>query len=64
MANGFAFGGDTIISHPIFVGTILPFVLVFTIVFAVLQKSKIFGDDKKQIDSIVALVFGLIFHDR
>ena len=23
MANGFAFGGDTIISHPIFVGTIL-----------------------------------------
>lgn len=47
-------------SHPIFVETILPFLLVFTIVFAILQKSKILGDGKKQIDAIVALVVGLL----
>ncbi len=60
MVRSFSAGGPTILSHPIFVGTILPFVLIFTIVFAVLQKSKIFGDGKKQIDAIVALIFGLI----
>jgi hypothetical protein len=61
MANhGFAYGGQTILSHPIFIETILPFLLVFTIVFAVLQKSKIFGEGKKQIDSIVSLVIGLV----
>ncbi len=60
MANSFIYGGDTILSHPIFVETILPFILVFTIVFGILQKSKIFGDGKKQIDSLVALVAGLL----
>lgn len=53
-------GGPTILSHPIFVETILPFLLVFTIVFAVLQKSKVLGDGKRQIDAIVALVVGLL----
>ncbi len=52
--------GETILSHPIFVETILPFILIFTIVFAVLQKTKILGDGKKQIDAIVSLVFGLL----
>ena len=60
MAEGFTYGGQTILSHPLFIETILPFLLIFTIVFAVLQKSKIFGDGKKQIDAIVALVFGLL----
>ena len=55
-----SYGGNTILSHPIFIETILPFLLVFTIVFAVLQKSKIFGDGKRQIDAIVALVIGLL----
>ena len=54
------YGGPTILSHPIFVETILPFLLVFTVVFAILQKSKIFGDGKKQVDAIVALVVGLL----
>ena len=53
-------GGPTLLSHPIFVETILPFLLVFTLVFAVLQKSKILGDNKKQIDAIVSLVVGLL----
>jgi len=56
----FEYGGATILSSPLFVTTILPFLLIFTIVFAVLQKAKIFGDNKKQIDAIVALVVGLL----
>ena len=60
MANGFTYGGQTILSHPLFVETILPFLLVFTIIFAVLQKSKILGDNKRQIDALVALIIGLI----
>lgn len=56
----FSYGGDTILSHPIFVESILPFLLVFTIVFAVLQKSKLFGEGKKQIDAIIGLVVGLL----
>lgn len=52
---------ETLFTSPLFVETILPFLLVFTIVFAVLEKTKILGDDKKQIDAIVAFVVGLIF---
>lgn len=54
------YGGNTVLSHPIFVETILPFILVFTIVFGVLQKSQLFGEKKKQIDSLVAAVIGLL----
>lgn len=52
---------ETIFTNPLFVESILPFLLVFTLVFAVLQKTKILGDGKRQIDAIVALVIGLIF---
>lgn len=45
---------------------ILPFILVFTIVFAVLQKTKILGEDpqndnkpRKNFNSVIALVMGL-----
>ncbi|MEK6846953.1 MAG: hypothetical protein AABY16_02195 [Nanoarchaeota archaeon] len=51
---------ETILSSPIISEAVLPFVLVFTVVFAILQKSKILGDGKKQIDALVALVVGLI----
>ncbi len=51
---------ETILSSPIFSEAILPFILIFTVVFAILQKSKILGDGKKQIDALVALVVGLI----
>lgn len=59
-SHGFEYGGSTILSHPIFVETILPFVLIFTIVFAILQKSKVLGDGKRQIDAIVSLVIALL----
>ena len=39
---------------------VLAFVLIFTLVFAILQKSKILGEGKKQIDALVALAIGLI----
>jgi hypothetical protein len=38
----------------------LPFLLVFVVVFAILQKSKVLGDGKSQIDAMVAFVIGLI----
>ncbi len=40
---------------------ILPFILVFTIVFAVLQKTNILGQGKKNYNVVVALVLGLSF---
>lgn len=51
---------ETILSSPIISEGVLPFILIFTVVFAILQRSKILGDDKKQIDAMVALVFGLV----
>ena len=44
-----------------FMDFILPFVLIFTIVFAILQKVKIFGDkpETRKFNVVVALVMGL-----
>ena len=39
---------------------LLPFILVFTIVFAVMQKTHILGD-RKNFNVIIALVLGLLF---
>ncbi len=50
----------TILQDPFFVELILPFLLVFVVVFAILQKTKVLGEGKKQIDALVALVIGLI----
>jgi hypothetical protein len=38
---------------------LLPFILVFTVVFAVLQKSKVLGNDSKKYNVMVAMVMGL-----
>jgi len=39
---------------------LLPFLLVFVLLFAILQKSKLFGEDKTQTNSIISLVMALI----
>ncbi len=52
---------DSIFSHPWFLEFILPFLLVFTLIFAILDKSKMLGEEKRQINAIVSLVIGLIF---
>ena len=54
------YGGFTILSSPFFVEALLPFLLVFSLVFAVLQKSEILGKGKKQLDALVALSVGLL----
>src|SRR3989304_792800 len=51
---------NTILSSPFVKDLALPFLLVFAIIFAVLQKSEILGKGKKQTDAIIALVAGLI----
>ena len=50
----------TIFSNPLAVQAIFPFLLIFVLVFAILQKSEILGKGKKQIDALIALVMGLI----
>jgi hypothetical protein len=39
---------------------ILPFLLVFVVIFAILQKSQILGKEKAQIDALVSLAIALI----
>ncbi|MEK6914442.1 MAG: hypothetical protein AABW83_02215 [Nanoarchaeota archaeon] len=46
--------------HPYFLDYVLPFVLVFTLIFAILQRTKLLGEEKKQVDALVGLVVGLI----
>lgn len=41
--------------------SLLPFLLVFAIVFAVLQQVKLFGEDKKNIHIVIALIMGFLF---
>jgi hypothetical protein len=39
---------------------LMPFLLVFAIVFAILEKINLFGSGKRQINGIVAAVFGVL----
>jgi hypothetical protein len=39
---------------------VLPFLLIFVIVFAILQKSKVLGEGKSQIDALVSLTIALL----
>jgi len=52
---------ETILQSPIFTEMVLPFLLVFTVIFAILEKSKILGDGKRQIDALVSFAISLIF---
>jgi hypothetical protein len=51
----------TILQSDMAVKFVYPFLLIFFIVFAILEKTKIFGDDKKVINAWVAGVIALIF---
>ena len=44
-----------------FFDIILPFLLIFTLTYAVLQKTRILGQKSKNLNIIVALVLGLLF---
>jgi len=52
---------ENILQSEILVEFVYPFLLIFFIVFAVLEKTKVFGSDKKQLNALVAFVIGLIF---
>lgn len=41
------------------VDVILPFIIIFTIIYATLQKTKILGRDSKKFNVVIALVMGL-----
>ena len=50
-----------ILTHPILANAILPFLLIFTVIFAILERTKLLGDEKKSANLIIALVIGFIF---
>jgi hypothetical protein len=52
---------DTFLNYSIISDFLLPFLLVFFITFAILERTKLFGADKKQINALTAFVIGLIF---
>lgn len=52
---------ETILQHWVVTQFILPFFLIFAIVFALLEKTKLLGEGRQQLDAIVAFVIGLIF---
>lgn len=50
----------TLFTDPFFTQVILPFLLIFVVVFAILRKTQILGDNKS-VDITVALVISFIF---
>jgi hypothetical protein len=43
-----------------FTDALLPFLLVFTIVFAIFQKAKILGENKRNLNVVVAFILGML----
>jgi hypothetical protein len=52
---------ENILQSELLTSFVYPFLLVFFIVFAILEKTKAFGDDKRQLNAFTAFVIGLIF---
>lgn len=50
-----------ILQADILVNFLYPMLLIFLITFAILEKTKIFGDGKQQINAMVSLIIALIF---
>jgi hypothetical protein len=49
------------LQNDIFTKFLFPFLLVFFIIFAILDRTKLFGEGKKQLNALTAFVIGLIF---
>ncbi len=52
---------ETILQHWLFTRFAFPFLLVFFIVFAILEKTKLLGENKKQLNALISFMIGLIF---
>ncbi|MEJ2267919.1 MAG: hypothetical protein P8X70_02495 [Nanoarchaeota archaeon] len=50
---------ETIFQQPLFKEFILPFLLSFILVFALLEKTKILGENKKILNAVIAFVAGI-----
>lgn len=50
-----------ILQTPLLVNFLYPLLLMFFLTFALLEKTKIFGGDKKQINAFISLIISLIF---
>ncbi len=53
--------GVTFLQSPLLTNFVYPFLLIFFILFAVLEKSKVFGEGRTQINAFVSFVIGFIF---
>lgn len=51
---------ETIFGNWIFKDYLFPIILVFALTFGVLEKTKLLGDDKKQLNAIIAIVVSMI----
>jgi len=51
---------ETILQHWVVTKFILPFLLMFVLVYAILAKTKLLGEDQ-QVNAIISFVIGLIF---
>ncbi|MEN9626525.1 MAG: hypothetical protein RL557_853 [archaeon] len=51
---------ETFLLSPFMVDYTLPFILVFALMFAILQKTKLLGDEAKRVNAMIALVIGLM----
>ena len=49
------------LQNEIFTKFVFPFLLIFFIVFAILERTKLFGEGKKQLNALISFVIGLIF---
>ncbi len=52
---------DIILQSEIFTKFAFPFLLIFFILFGILEKTKLFGENKKTLNAMIAFVVGLIF---
>jgi hypothetical protein len=52
---------DNILQNEVLTDFVYPFLLVFFIVFAVLEKTNALGKDRKQLNALLSAVIGLIF---
>ena len=52
---------ETILQHWIVTKFILPFLLMFVLVYAILEKTKLLGEKSHQVNAVVSGVIGLIF---
>lgn len=52
---------ETILQSWIFTQFAFPFLLIFFVLYGILEKTKIFGDGKERLNALISFVVGLIF---